>query len=161
MANRESVRARNAAWREVNRDEVLAREAKKRAVNRVEILAARRARYAENPRRYAAQHSAWKKANRAACTAAENLRHALKKTAEAEFIDRDVIFERDKGLCYLCAKPIDRSKPRYHADSFVVDHIKPLASGGAHTYENTACAHWSCNAKKHDNPWWETAEIMK
>ncbi|MFF2222627.1 HNH endonuclease [Streptomyces globisporus] len=34
--------------------------------------------------------------------------------------------------------------------SSTLDHIKPVAEGGAHTAENLQAAHWICNIRKGD-----------
>lgn len=52
------------------------------------------------------------------------------------------------AACHICGEPIDYDLKWPHARSFVVDHITPVAKGGAHTFENTAAAHADCNSKK-------------
>lgn len=55
---------------------------------------------------------------------------------------------RIKADCYLCGKPIDYDLKWPDPECFVVDHIRPIAKGGSHTFANTAAAHASCNSKK-------------
>lgn len=55
---------------------------------------------------------------------------------------------RDKPNCHICGKPIDYTLPYLHDKSFVVDHLKPLAKGGADTLDNKRAAHRDCNSKK-------------
>lgn len=50
--------------------------------------------------------------------------------------------------CYLCGSSIDYSLKWPDPKSFVVDHIVPIAKGGAHAFENTAACHADCNSKK-------------
>jgi len=52
--------------------------------------------------------------------------------------------------CGICGLPIDYGLPYPHLDSFVVDHIIPLAKGGADTIENKQAAHSRCNRAKSD-----------
>ncbi len=53
-----------------------------------------------------------------------------------------------KPACAICGKPIDYTLRWPNPGSFVVDHIIPIAKGGAHTFENTQPAHADCNSKK-------------
>ena len=55
---------------------------------------------------------------------------------------------RDKPACHICGKPIDYSLPHLDPWSFVVDHVVPLAKGGADTLDNKKAAHRECNSKK-------------
>lgn len=55
---------------------------------------------------------------------------------------RTMVFERDKGICHICAKPVVRGQ-RWH-----IDHVRPRARGGADSIENYALAHDTCNLRK-------------
>lgn len=55
--------------------------------------------------------------------------------------DRAYVYERDGGTCHLCRK----KAPRH---GFHLDHLVPLSKGGAHTCDNLAVAHASCNARR-------------
>lgn len=61
--------------------------------------------------------------------------------ADVEYVDYDIVFERDKGICYLCGKEVDTFN--WH-----LDHIIPISRGGGHTYQNVGITHKSCNLKK-------------
>lgn len=51
--------------------------------------------------------------------------------------------------CHLCGQPIDYSLPHDHPYSFSVDHIVPVARGGAvWDYDNLDAAHKCCNQRK-------------
>jgi 5-methylcytosine-specific restriction endonuclease McrA len=50
--------------------------------------------------------------------------------------------------CHLCGRPIDYDLHHMHPLAFVVDHIVPLARGGADTLENKSAAHRACNSAK-------------
>lgn len=52
--------------------------------------------------------------------------------------------------CHLCGEPIDYESIYPHPDSFVVDHIIPLAQGGSDTLDNKAPSHSRCNSIKGD-----------
>jgi 5-methylcytosine-specific restriction endonuclease McrA len=61
--------------------------------------------------------------------------------------DRAVI-RRTRAACHICGKAIDYSLPHTEPKSFVVDHVIPLAKGGADTLDNKAAAHRDCNSTK-------------
>lgn len=66
-----------------------------------------------------------------------------------EPVDKWKVFQRDGWRCQLCGCSTPRSKagtrdPRAPQ----LDHIVPLARGGAHTYANTHCACQRCNQRK-------------
>ena len=76
---------------------------------------------------------------------------ARKRAATVESVNPTRVFERDGWLCHLCGGKTDRAKRgTYHPKAPELDHIVPLAKGGAHSYANTACAHRKCNAAKSD-----------
>lgn len=69
-------------------------------------------------------------------------RRALEAGVECDTsITYQGLFERDKGICQLCMKPV----PLEYA---TIDHKKPYALGGTHTWNNVQLAHFNCNAKK-------------
>ena len=54
---------------------------------------------------------------------------------------RQLIFNRDRGRCHLCHKPVDPL--RFH-----IDHLIPLSAGGTHNLDNLAISHSTCNLSK-------------
>ena len=63
------------------------------------------------------------------------------------------LFERDGGVCYLCGNMCDwndivdgNAGDRYPS----IDHVKPLAKGGTHTWNNIRLACRRCNWRKSD-----------
>lgn len=80
-----------------------------------------------------------------------HLRNARLKGAETEPFNRLDVFERDGWVCRLCGDPVQRDAPPKSKWSASLDHVVPLARGGAHSYENTQCTHLWCNQKKSDN----------
>ena len=64
---------------------------------------------------------------------------ARKCAAFVEPVSRRKCWERDKGICQICRKPVAFEKMH-------LDHKIPLARGGQHSYENcqTACARCNC-----------------
>lgn len=57
---------------------------------------------------------------------------------------------RTKPPCHICGDPIDYTLRSPDPWSFVVDHVIPIARGGADVLENKAAAHRSCNRAKSD-----------
>ena len=55
---------------------------------------------------------------------------------------------RDKPACHICGKDIDYSLKSPDPWSFVLDHVTPIAKGGADTLDNKKAAHRECNSKK-------------
>lgn len=56
-------------------------------------------------------------------------------------ITLDRLYVRDHGICGICHLPVARWEAQ-------IDHIRPLARGGAHTWQNVQLAHGRCNARK-------------
>ena len=83
-----------------------------------------------------------------ATAAAYHRRRALKKGATVEDFKPGEIFERDDWTCGICSEPVDRDLKWPNPLSVSLDHVIPLALGGAHSRDNTQCAHLSCNVRK-------------
>ena len=67
--------------------------------------------------------------------------------ASERFVAADV-FVRDGWLCGVCGGVVDPSTSHPHPESASLDHIVPLARGGAHAADNAQCAHLVCNIRK-------------
>lgn len=86
-----------------------------------------------------------------------------KRIRNKEQIDKDItldkLIKRDKGICQICGKPIDEEDYYYTEEGYFIvgnnypsiDHIKPLAKDGTHTWDNIQLAHMICNSIKNDN----------
>lgn len=67
--------------------------------------------------------------------------------AQVEGIARDKdlslarLYQRDKGVCALCKEHVTPKQAS-------MDHIKPVAEGGAHTWDNVQLVHVRCNKVK-------------
>lgn len=83
---------------------------------------------------------------------AREARKARQRLVKVESVSPRRVFERDGWRCHLCGgKAPQRLRGTYHPKAPELDHIVPLAKGGAHSYANTACSHRACNAAKSDN----------
>lgn len=87
---------------------------------------------------------------------------AKKRRESIIVVDKDIslrrLYERDNGICHICGRATDWndyvvingkkcSKKNYPS----IDHIKPVAHGGVHSWGNVALAHIACNARKCDH----------
>ena len=62
------------------------------------------------------------------------------------------IIARTQPPCGICGELIDYTLKYPHKQSFVVDHIIPLAQGGTDDLPNKQAAHSECNRDKSDKP---------
>lgn len=85
-------------------------------------------------------------------------RKRLMEGADAEIFSFEEIFIRDDWVCGLCGEPTNPEVEYPHPHSPTLDHRLPLSRGGAHTRENTMCAHWQCNLAKHAKTFEEWCE---
>ncbi len=72
----------------------------------------------------------------------------LRKRTGGEYIDTVHVAELHGWTCGLCALPIDPSLQYPDPASLSLDHVVPLARGGAHTLNNVQPAHLRCNIRK-------------
>lgn len=124
---RDVMLARAVAWQEVNRDKW---RSYMRAYNR---------EYWQTPN------------GREAHRKAGSRRRVRKLGAFVEDVDRQVVFERDEGICHICLVAVDPS-------NWALDHVIPLQprdpddEAGEHSYLNCAVSHLACNAWKNNKP---------
>ena len=71
------------------------------------------------------------------------------KAAIDPAVTQDFIYERDKGICYLCGNLTYKDYENRPANQrATIDHIIPISKGGNHTFENVRIACWRCNSIK-------------
>lgn len=63
-------------------------------------------------------------------------------------IDPMSVFARDGWVCGICGKKVKQHLKFPHPMSASLDHIRPLADGGTHTFDNVQLAHLLCNSLK-------------
>jgi len=68
-------------------------------------------------------------------------RRAQKAGVKCDRIDIGRFYHQRRGICGVCRQPVD-------FDTFTIDHIRPIAKGGAHSLWNIQLAHVSCNSSK-------------
>ena len=79
----------------------------------------------------------------------------LKSRMHDTDITLEKLFKRDGGVCYICGKTCDWSDivekdgTMVAGDSYPsIDHVKPVARGGTHTWDNIKLACRICNTLK-------------
>lgn len=68
-------------------------------------------------------------------------RRAREYQAFVERVDPKSVYARDKGICGICKKKVDKV-------TYQLDHILPISRGGEHSYRNVQIAHALCNQRK-------------
>lgn len=84
---------------------------------------------------------------RASRTVATNRRKNAKRRG-ARLVERFTVTQvgdRDGWLCHLCNKQVDRTLPGTDQRGPTIDHLIPIADGGADELANVALAHRACN----------------
>lgn len=80
----------------------------------------------------------------------------IPKEQRIDSISLKRLYERDKGICYICGKKCDwknwrtsDSGHQYPGDRYpTVEHVIPVSLGGADAWENVRLACWKCNSEK-------------
>lgn len=72
----------------------------------------------------------------------------LRANIVAEKFSAHEIFERDRWRCQICKRKVDRLRGQFDERYPHLDHVIPLAIGGAHTKANTQTLCRGCNMAK-------------
>lgn len=75
-------------------------------------------------------------------------RRARLALVEREQLNLADIAKRDAWTCGICETAVDPSLTYPDLASASLDHVFPLALGGAHTANNVQLAHLECNRRK-------------
>lgn len=169
-AHREEFAERAKIWVQENRDRSNAYKRAYKAKNKERINARRRELYAENPqphrarslefyknnpeykrafdeqRRLDGYFSRWKRDNKEKVNAATRNRRAKLRASEGRHSEEDVmrLLRASNGRCYWCKGDLD--------DGFEIDHVWPVALGGANHVGNLCISCPTCNKKKGAKP---------
>lgn len=77
------------------------------------------------------------------------VRRARRRGQQADPVDPIAVLSRDQWICQLCGISTPRRlRGKNVRNAPTVDHIIPIARGGAHTYDNVQCACRACNTTK-------------
>lgn len=72
-------------------------------------------------------------------------RAAEQRTPKSERFNESEIYERDRWICGVCRRKVDRAVQWPDLQCPSIDHIVPLVEGGEHTRANVRLAHLGCN----------------
>lgn len=104
-----------------------------------ERVAAKNRRWCQaNPEKAAAYAKQWAQEHPEKRAATQQRRRARKLGATIAPFDESQVYERDGLQCVYCGS----------TDDLTLDHIVPLAGGGAHSIDNLTVACQSCNGSK-------------
>lgn len=119
------------------------------AARNQEKVTAMRKRYKRENREKVSAYNAWhRENNRDLYASYAEARRAKMEGLMVEFVDKEVLLERDGWTCHICKGEIPKGLDWKHPLFPHIEHIVPLSKGGEHSYENTAPAHASCNLQK-------------
>lgn len=141
--NRDAIRARRRAYRIANATVIRAKKKAYHKANADRVRLKTRQWVKANPERARASVGRWLKTHPEQVSALAANRRALVLNAPGDGVtvaDRRAVLDLAWGLCAYCNERA----------VLAVDHIDPLARGGAHDVANLAAACKSCNSSKHD-----------
>lgn len=145
----EVVRERDRKYYEKNRERLRAASRRYYAENAELLREKSRERYASDPeyrRRMNEAVRAWIKDNPERMAVHYHAKRARRAAAPTVGeIDLSALWT---GVCGICGGDMDADLTYPHPMSRSVDHIMPLAIGGAHEQSNLQYAHLSCNVRK-------------
>jgi 5-methylcytosine-specific restriction endonuclease McrA len=137
-ANPERVKQNFAAWYAANAD----KEAAKYLEQREALREYYRKKRAANPGAETEYSRKWRKANPEKW-ALRNRENQRRRRGDKP-VNYTAIIERDGMVCHICSNPIEGLADLH------MDHVIPLARGGAHHEDNIKPAHALCNMRKSD-----------
>lgn len=121
---------------------------------------AERARRLAHPERVRAQLDRYQKAHPEALRQAGRVRRARKRGAFVAPVNEREIFERDRWVCQLCRKRVNKRLKYPHPMCASIDHIIPLSLGGTEEPANVHLAHLVCNERKHVRAMGEQTRLL-
>jgi len=139
-ANQEKI----LAYRRANAEKTNVAVAKWRAANPERHLANQTAWRKANPEKAKASGAKWRQKNPVNCSARAQKRRARLKEAPGAGVTASqfkAVCEYFGGACAYCLRTDLR---------LTLDHVEPLARGGAHDVENVVPACLPCNVRKQD-----------
>lgn len=85
------------------------------------------------------------------CSAKYRRRYGLQRLKANRDYRKIDIFKRDSYICYICDKQLSPDTPWPDPLCPTIEHVIPLARGGADLESNVKTACWGCNNKKSTN----------
>lgn len=167
QANKEKMRAYNAAYHAAHREEIALRRLLGRKNNPEKTKLINRTSKEKNKERVAETARIYRINNKEKLAKIgrdyrkrfpfkvrmkAHKRRAVIKGVFKEKVEPLVVFERNGWICQLCDDPVDKNLKHPDRGCAVVDHIQPLKLGGIHAYSNVQLAHHGCNLRKNARP---------
>ena len=118
--------------------------------NRDNVLKLKKEEYYRNLKNYRSRQKKYYLNNKELFRDKHSLRRSRKFGVEYEYIDIYNIYIRDKWICGICGKKVNKKLKYPHPMSPSLDHIIPLSKGGTHTRDNVQLSHLRCNLSKGD-----------
>lgn len=97
--------------------------------------------------KYKENYYKWKASNPDKVKKICHEQRARKRNATIENFFVSEIYERDKWICGLCGKKVDKNLKYPNLLSKSLDHIIPLSKGGEHSRKNVQLSHLECNRR--------------
>ena len=79
----------------------------------------------------------------------------IRQVEQDKDITLEKLYERDKGICYICGCRCNWADSKTKGGAFIVgetyptiEHVVPISLGGADTWNNIRLACWKCNTVK-------------
>jgi hypothetical protein len=102
-----------------------------------------------NRSKYCSKKCATKSYNISESRREERRRYRARKVgAYIKPVNTMEIYKRDKGVCQICGKKVNKKLIYPHPMSMSLDHIIPLSEGGTHEPKNVQLTHFQCNSIK-------------
>lgn len=144
-------RMRTKYWNDPEHYRAIARKSAQKNVEKVKTR--QRAYWESRPGENYLRVKEWRKTNQPARNREASRRRALIRSNSVSYYTEAQVIETYGTLCYLCEKEIDFSAPRSCGKkgwetAFHVDHVLPIARGGADSLENVRPSHARCNINK-------------
>lgn len=118
-------------------------------LKRLKCSSCRAAKLKANKAAWRKTSVAGRKMRRAQWSKAGAIRRMRVASGTAVQFDPMDVFERDGWRCYICRQPTPKElRGTYGPSAPELDHVVPLAKGGAHSLANVACACRRCNSLK-------------
>jgi 5-methylcytosine-specific restriction endonuclease McrA len=140
IAHPDRIKALNVSYRAEHKDTMLAQDRARHAKNRDLRRRQSKAWREANKKRFVASVSAWQKAHPEYMREHYAKRAGRKQGGSLPKGTIQILLRRQNGLCPCCNKPLGSD---YH-----LDHIMPLALGGAHAVWNVQILRAQCNVEK-------------
>ena len=151
--NAEKIKARSNARYHANPQDAIAKQKLNRQKNLEGHKKNNRNWRASNLEKARESGRKWASVNKEYRRAQERARRALKVNSQTIFYTEQDVINTYGSLCHICGVDIDLTANRRVGRKgwelgLHIDHLKPIAQGGADTLDNVRPSHAQCNLRK-------------